>query len=149
VDVNANGSYNPMDGDYPDIKGDQMLWWIYNDVKTGSRGITATPLGVEIAVSVYGFSCPNINADSAVLNTTFLMNLKMFNRSANNYTNTALGLWQDGDIGNGSDDFVGCHVPLNTVYTYNSDDDDDEGNSGYGQNMPAFGTTVLKGHLRP
>ncbi len=149
VDVNANGSYNPMDGDYPDIKGDQMLWWIYNDVKTGSRGITAPPLGVEIAVSVYGFSCPNINADSAVLNTTFLMNLKMSNRSANNYTNTALGLWQDGDIGNGSDDFVGCHVPLNTVYTYNGDDDDDEGNGGYGQNMPAFGTTVLKGPLAP
>jgi len=148
VDVNNNGNYNPMDGDYPDIKGDQMLWWIYNDAKPGIRGITEPPMGVEIAVSVYGFSCPNISADSNVLNTTFLMNLKVTNKSSNNYTNAALGLWQDVDLGNGNDDYVGCHVPLNTVYTYNGDDDD-EGVNGYGQNMPSFGTTILKGPLAP
>lgn len=28
VDVNADGHYNALDGDYPEIKGDQMLWWV-------------------------------------------------------------------------------------------------------------------------
>ncbi len=31
-DVNADGVYMPMDGDYPLIKGDQALYFIYNDV---------------------------------------------------------------------------------------------------------------------
>jgi hypothetical protein len=32
VDVNSDGIYNPMHGDYPDIKGDQSIWWVMNDV---------------------------------------------------------------------------------------------------------------------
>ena len=31
VDVNNDGHYNPADGDYPDIKGDQCLFFIFND----------------------------------------------------------------------------------------------------------------------
>src|SRR5690606_24091666 len=31
IDVNNDNIYNALDGDYPDIKGEQMLWWIIND----------------------------------------------------------------------------------------------------------------------
>jgi len=148
VDVNNDSTYNPMDGDYPAIKGDQMLWWVYNDMKFNTRGHNSPPLGLEIIASVYGFSCPNINADSSVLNTTFLMNLKITNKSNNNYNSMALGIWQDATLGQRNDNYVGCHIPLNTVYTYNGDNDD-EGNSGYGLNIPAFGTTILKGPRAP
>ena len=45
VDVNGNGIYNPvLEGDYPLIKGDQMIWWVINDVlaihgETGAAAI--------------------------------------------------------------------------------------------------------------
>jgi hypothetical protein len=43
IDVNKDYSYNPLDGDYPLIKGDQALWWIVNDGKnfhmTGTDGL--------------------------------------------------------------------------------------------------------------
>lgn len=31
VDVNGDQNYNPTDGDYPEILGDQTLWWCFND----------------------------------------------------------------------------------------------------------------------
>jgi hypothetical protein len=31
VDYNGDGIYNPNDGDYPKIKGDQTLYFIFND----------------------------------------------------------------------------------------------------------------------
>ena len=47
VDVNGDGHYNPADGDYPDIKGDQCLFFIFNDYRnhTETRGL---PLGLEV-----------------------------------------------------------------------------------------------------
>ncbi|NCX95147.1 MAG: hypothetical protein EBX41_01835, partial [Chitinophagia bacterium] len=31
VDLNNNGSYEPENGEYPDIRGDQFIWWVCND----------------------------------------------------------------------------------------------------------------------
>ena len=31
-DVDKNGIYDPSNGDYPLINGDQALWYVYNDV---------------------------------------------------------------------------------------------------------------------
>ena len=73
VDLNQDDNYNPMDGDYPDIKGDQMLWWVYND-NTEHMSSGGRPLGIEIRVSFYGFFYANPPNDSieAINNTTFL-----------------------------------------------------------------------------
>lgn len=146
-DRNQDGQYNPLDGDYPEIKGDQMLWYVYNDLNP-ERIITQAPLGVEVITSIYGFTCPTINSDSSVLNATIFINKKINNRSSRNYTQTSVGMWQDNDLGYGMDDFVGSHIPLNMVYTYNGDDDD-EGINGYGNRMPAVGTMVLRGPKAP
>ena len=31
VDVDGDGKYNPLQGDYPNILGDQALWWVFSD----------------------------------------------------------------------------------------------------------------------
>lgn len=55
VDVNNDGNYNPLAGDYPRIKGDQMLWWIINDAGPTHTASAAMPLLVDIQISAYAY----------------------------------------------------------------------------------------------
>jgi len=145
VDVNNNGIYDPlMGGDYPKIKGDQMLYWIFNDNFANHTETNGTPLKVEVHASAYAFTCPNAsNADSAINYTTFY-NYKVFNRSSNAYNNCYIGNFSDSDIGNPYDDAGGCNKIKNLSYTYNFDDFD-ETEMGYGSNAPMIGNVILNG----
>ncbi|MBO6026831.1 MAG: hypothetical protein J6P73_06245 [Bacteroidales bacterium] len=142
VDVNSDGRYNPADGDYPDIKGDQCLFFIFNDNFGPHTETEGNPLGLEVHAMVYGFGSPS---DEALSNTVFV-NYKFYNRSANNYRFTYLGLWTDWDIGEMSDDYVGCDVQRNSCFAYNGTPVDGDGGVGtYGDNPPLQALTVLNG----
>jgi len=43
VDFNFDSAYDPFDGDYPLIRGDQMLFWIINDITGNVYGIQQIP----------------------------------------------------------------------------------------------------------
>ena len=151
VDVNHNGIYDPIhDGDYPLIKGDQMIWTVFNDVfnkhgETGSQG----NLGIEVHASAYAFVCPNIADSNVVLNNTTFYNYQIFNRGQNQIDSTKISLWVDSDLGNYQDDYIGCNVMNNFGYTYNGDnyDADVNGVPGYHSNLPVFACNVLNGPL--
>lgn len=148
VDVNSNGIYDPLQGgDYPLIKGDQMLWWVFNDKAFTHGESGGTPLGVEVHASAYAFICPNVVDSNRVLNYTSFYNYKIFNRSNNQYDSANIGLWMDTDLGNNSDDYIGCDVMNNYGYTYNGDDYDSDyaGIVGYHNDLPAFACNVLNG----
>ena len=142
VDVNHDGKYNPADGDYPDIKGDQCLFFIFND-NTGPHLETGGgALGLEVHAMVYAFNAPNDEA----LNNTVFVNYKFFNRSANDYHNTYIGLWTDWDLGYARDDYVGCDVQRNSCFAYNGMLIDGSGEwEAYGDNPPVQVLTVLNG----
>lgn len=137
VDVNNDGKYDPFDGDYPKIRGDQMLFWIFNDNSAVHSETGGTPFGIEVHASAYAFNCNTIqDGDSdEVLNYSAFFHYKIINRSTNNYQNMYYANWMDADIGNYSDDFVGCNPEGNYMYGYNGDSVD-EGNRGYGENPP-------------
>ncbi|MFY8165645.1 MAG: two-component regulator propeller domain-containing protein, partial [Sediminibacterium sp.] len=62
VDVNLNGIYDPLaGGDYPIIKGDQMLYQVYNDA-SGIHNGSGSPaaMGLEIRKKSYAFNCSNL-----------------------------------------------------------------------------------------
>ncbi len=148
VDFNGDGIYNYMQGDYPLIKGDQMIWSVYNDVyhnhtETGSVG----SLGIEVHASAYAYTCPSIPDSNAVLNNTTFYNYQIINYSSNQYDSTRMGLYMDTDLGNYTDDYVGCDVMNNFGYTYNGENyDSDIGlNPGYHSNLPVFACNVLNG----
>ncbi|MBS1646819.1 MAG: T9SS type A sorting domain-containing protein [Bacteroidetes bacterium] len=150
VDVNHDGHYNCMQGDYPLIKGDQMIWWVFNDnankhTETGS----AQNLGVEVQASAYAYTCPGIADSNKVLNNTTFYDYKIYNRSANNYNQTYMDLWVDSDLGYYLDDYIGCDVMNNFGYTYNGEnwDPDYDFLSGYHSNLPVFSCNVLTGPL--
>jgi hypothetical protein len=131
VDFNGDQLYNPYDGDYPDIKGDQMAWFIFNDdcpkTETGSN-----TMGLEIHGTAYGYYCNDgHDALSKLLSLTTFYHYDVYNRSQIDYDSCRFGMWSDFDLGNAADDFVGCDINANSFYCYNGDSLD-EGFSGYG-----------------
>ena len=141
-DMNANGIYEPYGGDYPDIKGDQAIYIIKNDVGDVHTESNAEQIGLEIHIMYYAYRCDNYPE----LDHTVFAKTTLYNRGQHNLNDTYIGTWTDMDLGNYLDDYVGCNVPLNLSYTYNGDMDD-EGAAGYGFNPPAQGLVYLNGTM--
>ncbi len=143
VDVDGNGVYEPMQGDYPLIRGDQCIFFVLNDSKE-HRDSKGVPLGIEVHVMAYEF----YNADTLAMHNTVFYSYKVFNRSANKYHNTVMGLYCDFDIGNAWDDYVGCDVSRGLFYGYNGKPVDGDGQEGaYGDTVPAQTAILLSSGL--
>ena len=142
VDMNGDGRYNPEAGDYPDIKGDQCLFYIFNDNFGPHTETAGKNIGLEIHAMVYAYNAP----DDEALNNTVFVNYKFYNRSNSNYHDVYLGLWTDWDIGYGWDDYVGCDVQHNSCFGYNGLPEDGTGEPNtYGDDPPVQVLTVLAG----
>ncbi|HRD38814.1 MAG TPA: T9SS type A sorting domain-containing protein, partial [Bacteroidia bacterium] len=65
--------------------------------------------------------------------------------------NVKIGLYDDVDLGNYLDDYMGCHVSSNLGFSYNADgvDENTSGLIGYGNYPPATGKCFLKGPPAP
>ena len=140
-DNNHDGHYNCSDGDYPLIRGDQAIFYIFNDSKTHTE-TSGLPLGVEIRAMVYAFKVPG------PLDNTVYIDYSIINRSTNTYDSTYIGIFTDLDIGLATDDYIGCNVEKSSYYGYNgaASDGDGTGNT-YGANPPAQAVCILKGPL--
>ncbi|MFL5752435.1 MAG: T9SS type A sorting domain-containing protein [Bacteroidia bacterium] len=147
VDYNGDGTYNPMDGDYPKMKGDQMIWWVMNDTLAPHGETHGKAMGVEIHASAYAYTCPYSADSTRVLNYTTYYNYKIFNRSAADYDSCYIGLWEDTDLGDWADDKIQCDVEHNFGFVYNGDtfDQDVPSSTGYHGYTPAFSCQVLNG----
>lgn len=128
-DINSNGTYEPSLGDYPKIKGDEAVFWINHKNK------------LEYHYMVYGFDAPS---DSA-LNQTLFVDFKIFNRDVVAYDSIKVGVISDFDVGNFSDDYIGCDSLENVFFAYNGDvfDEAVNGNAGFGSNIPFVGVKFL------
>ncbi len=161
IDIDNDGVYNYAVGDYPAYNlsgdypvdptlgtvcneylfGDKNVWWVFNDVgNSHTETFSNSPIGLEIRGQAFGFrTADDIN------NMTFYK-YKIINRSNDVLNDTYFGVWCDPDLGNASDDYVGCDVGLGLGYCYNADPDDD-GAGGYGLNPPAVGIDFFQGPL--
>lgn len=128
ADVNNNSTYDPLNGDYPLIRGDQCVYFIFND-ETPHNLSTSRSMGIEIRGMLYAFNCPQ---DSALMNSVFL-NLDMRNVRSQLFFNAYASLSNDIDVGCPLDDFIGTDVQRGTIYGYNGDpiDEDCMSISGY------------------
>jgi len=144
-DFNQDGNYNPYDGDYPDVKGSQMIWSVFND-NFGFHDETNSDrnLGIEIQMSAYAYNCPMAINDDSVINYTTFYHYDIINRSDTDYHDVYLGVFTDVDLGNYLDDYVGCDTVNDFGFAYNGDDNDD-GLLGYGLNPPMINNVILEG----
>lgn len=148
VDNNNNGIYDPLTGgDYPKIKGDQALYFIYNDNLAAHGSSSCTPMGIEVQAMAYAYGCPNVVNGKPELTYTTFYNYKIINRSATNYHDVYVSMFSDVDLGYYGDDYIGSNVADNYGYAYNADNFDETftGNTGYGTYMPAQGFAIVKG----
>ena len=140
-DYDNDNMYDPMKGDYPLIRGDKTVFFIYNDdiVHTETQG---KRLGIELHCMVYGFDPPR---NSGLDNSVFV-HYDFINRSADIYHDTYIGVFTDLDIGYAWDDYVGCNVGLGSFYGYNGVEIDGNGEpEAYGENPPVQSVTFLAG----
>jgi len=148
VDINNDGIYNPLVGDYPSILGDYTYFNIYNDLKNEGGFVDSIPMGLEFHQTTWMSNCDTLygqwgNLDNA-LNTTIYYRIKIINRSGKNYNNVYIGNSNFSNLGHNIDDYVGCNPNQNFSFTINSDNDD-SGISGYGLNPPMMNCLILKG----
>jgi hypothetical protein len=136
-DVNQNNIYDPENGDYPLIKGDQALLFLFNDdiYPHSETNSSWTPIKAEILGMMYGFNAPN----DSVLNNTVFLSYRISNRSSKNYTDFKAGFWVDFSLGDGCyDDQVGSDSTNSYFYAY-----DENGSLAYGNNAPVQSIVFL------
>ena len=143
VDVDGNNAYNPANGDYPDIRGDQAIYYIFNDSIYRHTETGGNRLGVEVHAMAYAY-----NTDP-LLEKTIFMNYLIYNRSNRVYDSLYITIFTDTDIGYPKDDYIGCDTVLQTYFGYNGDNYDDtaEGAIGYGTNPPCQAISFLNQNM--
>jgi len=153
VDKNGNGEWDP-DEDRPDLLGDETVWCVINDgVPARDRRYTdVPPLGIEIHQTIFGF------ASSGLLGNMLFIRYKFINKNPDNKTldSVYFSVWADPDLGDYTDDLVGCDVPewaagytyppgrpkegRNAGYVYNDGSDNE-----YGSNPPTYLVDFFQG----
>lgn len=130
----TDGGGNPL------LLGDELLWAVYNDANpaahTRNAGGTG-PLGLEVRQSVWAEDAGNLTSNMIFVDYTII------NNGPNVIDSFIPGFWVDPDLGDPSDDLVGCDSATSFFYCYNADNDD----AVYGTQPPAVGFRYLSESL--
>lgn len=125
----------------PAMIGDQMLWAVFNDANPEGHANDAgetEPLGLEVRQTTWAFNRQD------PLGEVIFVRTQVFNRGGNTITECYFSLWADPDLGEYTDDLVGCDTVLSLGYVYNSDNDD----AGYYEKTPpCLGYDFFQGPL--
>lgn len=173
-DLDGDSIYEPLDGEYPLIEGDQAIYVIANDYHLSFQDTvyhysqkiedgrlvyydsvavsTLSGTRIEMHLMLYAYR----HQKAAIKNTVF-MKVKLFNRSNSSFfdhQDFRVSLHTDFDIGYFQDDYFGTDTLRNMVYAYNADDYDETRVypsitfPGYGSNLPAQGLKFLDSPIK-
>lgn len=140
VDFNNNKIYEPEQGEYPYIRGDEAAYFVANDKANTHFASGGLPMGVEVQGMVYQYA-----NEPDVENTVFLQ-LTFVNRSNNSYDSVYAGIWTDFLLGDEDDNYISTLPSKNAYLVYNSDTMDG-GSNGYGLNPPSQAVVFLSHNL--
>lgn len=154
VDVNNNGVWD-AGIDKPGIRDAEQTVFIcmtdgFQENHSASEGFSGgtTPMYSEIHLTAWGYKGDSLYAEP--LNDIQYLSFDIINKSTKDWINTAMGIVTDTDLGDATDDYIGCDTTLNLSYCYNSDNFDGTGNSpSYGANPPAVGFDYILSPLTP
>ena len=122
------------------LKGDQTLWWIFNDKGAAHTESGGQAIGIEVRAQAFAFS-----TNDEINNMTFY-SYEIINRSTYTLTGTYFSPWTDVDLGYAKDDYVGCDVGRGLGYGYNGAYIDGSGEpEAYGAQPPAIGIDFFQG----
>ena len=140
------GAYRTTEGK-PYLMGDQTMFYVYTDGFPHASGSTSdSSLKAQILQTNWVYK-PNEYYNSYPgdpFNNTIFMEYRIINKSDRTWNNMFVGLFADDDLGNATDDKVGCDTNLHIGYTYNATN-----NEGiYGIAPPAVGLKFVRGSLK-
>jgi hypothetical protein len=116
------------------LKGDETLWWVFNDKGNFHSETNGAAIGLEIRGQAFAF------ATNDVINNMTFYSYEIINRSTFRLTETYFSPWVDTDLGYAWDDYVGCDVGRGLGYCYNGKSTDGSGEpEAYGSQPPAIG----------
>ena len=148
IDLNNNGIYEPLEGDYPAITGDQAIFFVFNDMPALNGAINCPAMQVEIRGLV---SCFNDTTSGGVpynkraVNNSIFVQYQIENKSQHRYTGFDIGQWLDPDLGCFQNDYVGCDSARSLMFAYNgtSYDPDCSPELGFDSLPVALGVQLL------
>ncbi|GAA4463214.1 hypothetical protein GCM10023093_11200 [Nemorincola caseinilytica] len=147
IDVNGDGRYQPEEGEYPDIKGDQYIWWVFNDAGNVKQQSLTAAMGIEVQTSGFAYATQDF------LNNATFYNYRVINRGTLTIDSTYIAVWDDADLGYYMDDFIGCDTARGLGILYNGSNNDGQiaGNpaNSYGLNPPQIALDYFQGPKRP
>ncbi len=121
------------------LYGDQMLYCVFNDGASHSGVWALPPIGIEVRMTVFGFNRPGPQGSAIFVRYVFI------NKGTAELKNAYFGQFFDNDLGQSSNDMVGCDSTLGVAFTYNRDPNDDV----YGTVVPCFGCDIMQGPVVP
>lgn len=121
------------------LKGDQTIWWVFNDMGNVHTETNGQPIGLEIRAQAFAFA-----TNDEINNMTFY-SYEVINRSTYTLKDTYFSQWVDADLGYAADDYVGCDVKRGLGYCYNGDESDGPGSGSYSGIPPAVGIDFFQG----
>ncbi len=126
----------------PLMRGNQMLWSVYNDLKDTSYYLPGM-MGIEVQQTTWASRGSGTTASTE--SYSIFLQYKIYNRGNKTIRDMYFGSFADPDLGDPSDDKVGCDTLDNLFYCYNGNDID----SIYGAAPPALGFKYIYGLLSP
>ncbi|RMF60874.1 MAG: T9SS C-terminal target domain-containing protein [Calditrichaeota bacterium] len=145
-DLNGNGVYEPQNGETPGLaNADEVIWFVCNDLDFGNTSTLygSPPIGLELQVTVWGYhkSLPE-------LEHLFFKRYRLINKSEFTVDSMFLAIWSDTDVGDYTDDLLGCDSTLGLGYAYNGFSTDAE-YQVFNLPPPAVGYLLLQGPIVP
>ncbi len=152
-DVDRDGIYNPLLGDYPQLPGDdgtsqrdvinsadQTFFFVMNDMGFTKLfdGQPSGGIGMEVQTEAFAYVTSDPRNDM-----TFYRN-KLINKGNRIIKDCYFGQWVDPDLGYSADDYVGCDVARGLGICYNGTDNDPT-LLGYGANPPTVAVDFFIG----
>ena len=146
VDLNGDGKYEPDQGEYPNITGDEYIWWVFNDAGNTKQMSLTAAMGIEVQTSAFAYATQDF------LNNSTFCNYRVINRGALTIDSTYIAVWDDCDLGWYYDDYIGCDTTRGLGIQYNGTNDDGAGGghpvNSYGLNPPQVGLDFFQGPKR-
>ncbi len=141
IDKDGDGVYT-KGVDEPGIAdADQVVWFVANDLDASATTALygSQPIGLELQVTAWAYNQP-----SGTLGQLIFKKYKIINKSGKRIDSMFVAQWCDPDVGNYTDDYVGCDSTLSLGYAYSAYLTDDEF-SAFGLPPAAVGYDFFQG----
>jgi len=120
-----------------EVLGDQMLFCVYNDVRSHQGVWGSAPLSVEVKQTSYGF-----DRDGPLGHAVFI-HFNITNKGSQAIDSAYMAMSLDTDLGFCNDDYSGCDTNLQIAFVYNGFEKDYK----YGNQVPAMACDLLQGAI--